>query len=175
MEQEHFFGGCRGSFGWFYPITSLIECSCSSKQFALFYSVRQSHSLHLMDAEQRVWAFSQQAFCSAKVAVVYTTALLAQAVLTQKRLQYLKIILQFVTVSFQVFLDTGGYFYSSSCCTSYKISIIAFTACIEYASNGSWYQLPNFESGSSISDSKNSCWALPKPDIQHKNCAGYAS
>ena len=68
------------------------------------------------------------------------------------------------TVHFQVQLEADGYF------SAQKIFVFASAA-----SRASWYQLTRFESIFFKSDFKNTCWASPKPDIQHINCADCVS
>ena len=59
------------------------------------------------------------------------------------------------TVRFQVQLEADGYF------SAQEVFEFAIAA-----SRASWYQLASFESD--FFKFKNTCWASPKPDIQHK-------
>ena len=61
------------------------------------------------------------------------------------------------TVRFQVQLEADGYF-----------SVQEIFAFAIVASRASWYQLAIFWIRFFKSDFKNTCWASPKPDIQHK-------
>ena len=68
------------------------------------------------------------------------------------------------TVRFQVQLEADG------CFSAQKIFVFASAA-----SRASWYQLAIFWIWFYKSDFKNDCWASPKPDIQHINCADCVS
>ena len=62
------------------------------------------------------------------------------------------------TVRFQGQLEAGGYFFAQEV---FEFAIAA--------SRASRYHLASFESDFFKSDFKNTCWASPKPDVQHKN------
>ena len=62
------------------------------------------------------------------------------------------------TVRFQVQLEADGYFFLQK--------VFEFATA---ASRASWYQLAIFWIWFYKSDFKNTCWASPKPDVQHKN------
>ena len=120
-------------------------------------------SLHPTDAVQG-FGYSQQAFCNAKVAVVYTAALLATTMKPFNVLPKFENKFSIKTVRFQVQLEADGYF-----------SVQEVFAFAIVASRASWYQLAIFWIRFFKSDFKNTCWASPKPDIQQKNCADHVS
>ena len=62
------------------------------------------------------------------------------------------------TVSFQVHLEAGGYFFAQEV---FEFAIAA--------SRASRYHLASFEPDFLQIQLQNTCWASPKPDIQHKN------
>ena len=62
------------------------------------------------------------------------------------------------TVHFQVSLDAGGYFFTQEV---FEFAIAA--------SRASRYHLASFEPDFLQIQLQNTCWASPKPDIQHKN------
>ena len=62
------------------------------------------------------------------------------------------------TVRFQVQLEADGYFFAQE--------VFAFASA---ANRASWYQLASFEPDFLQIQLQNTCWASPKPDIQHKN------
>ena len=62
------------------------------------------------------------------------------------------------TVSFQVHLEAGGYFFAQEV---FEFAIAA--------SRASRYHLASFEPDFLQIQLQNTCWASPKPDVQHKN------
>lgn len=68
------------------------------------------------------------------------------------------------TVSFQVYLEAGDYFFAQE--------VFAFASA---ANRASWYQLASFEPDFLQIQLQNTCWASPKPDIPQKNCADRVS
>ena len=103
--------------------------------------------------------FPNKYFCNAKMVFVYTKTLLAT---TMKPLNALpKFENHFVvkTVRFQVQLEADGYF------SAWKV----FCICSR-SKQGELVPTCNFLNLIFYkSDFKNTCWASPKPDIQHKN------
>ena len=115
-----------------------------------------SRNLHPADAVHG-FGCSQQVFCNAKEAVVYTTALLAGAMNPLNVLSKFENHFAIKTVHFQVSLDAGGYFFAQEV---FEFAIAA--------SRASWYQLTILNLILQI-QLQNTCWASPKPDVQHKN------
>ena len=94
----------------------------------------------------------------AKVAVVYTTALLAGAMNPLNVLSKFENHFAIKTVHFQVSLDAGGYFFAQEV---FEFAIAA--------SRASRYHLTSFKPDFLQIQLQNTCWASPKPDVQHKN------
>ena len=117
----------------------------------------QSHSLHRHDAVQG-FGCSQQVFCNAKMVFVYTKTLLAGAMKPLNVLSKFENHFANQTVRFSSSTWSGRLFF----CTK----IFAFSTA---TSRASWYQLTIFWIWFYKSDFKNTCWASPKPDVQHKN------
>ena len=90
--------------------------------------------LHPTDAVQE-FGISQQVFCNAKEADVYTSALLADAMKSLNVLPRFENHFAIKTVHFQGSLDAGGYFFAQEV---FEFAIAA--------SRASWYQLTIFES-----------------------------
>lgn len=121
------------------------------------FPAMQSCSLHPPDAIQG-FGGSQQVFCRAKFAFVYTNALLAGTMKLLDVLPSLKIILQArpsaskfnlkrtVIFLFRKFLHLQPPQAGQAGTISQFLNLIFYK-----------------------SDFKNTCWASPKPDIQHKN------
>jgi hypothetical protein len=97
-------------------------------------SAMQSHSLHPLDAVQG-FGCPQQVFCNAKEADVYTSALLAGAIKPLNVPSKFENHFAIRTISFQVQLEAGGYFFAQEV---FEFAIAA--------SRASWYQLAIFES-----------------------------
>ena len=93
-----------------------------------------SHNLHPLDAVHG-FGCSQQVFCNAKQADVYTSALLADAMKSLNVLSKFENHFANQTVRFQVQLEADGYFSARK--------VFAFAVA---ASRASWYQLTIFES-----------------------------
>ena len=116
-----------------------------------------SHNLHPLDAVHG-FRCSQQVFCNAKQADVYTSALLARMLWSLSRcFPNLKIILQIRPSVFQVQLEADGYFFAQD----------FFCVCV-HSKQGELVPTHDFWIWFYKSDFKNDCWASPKPDIQHK-------
>ena len=94
----------------------------------------------------------QQVFCNAKVAVVYTTALLAGAMNPLNVLSKFENHFAIKTVHFQVSLEAGGYFFAQEV---FEFAIAA--------SRASWYQLTIFESDFTNPTSKTLVGLRPNP------------
>ena len=116
----------------------------------------QSRSLHRHDAVQG-FGCSQQVFCNAKQADVYTSALLATTMKPLNALPKFENHFAIKTVRFQVQLEAGGYF------SVQKIFVFASAA-----SRASWYQLAIFESDFSNPTSKILVGLLPNPTFSTK-------
>ena len=91
--------------------------------------------LHRHGTDRKGFGISQQVFCNAKRADVYTSALLADAMKPLKVLSKFENHFAIRTVRFQVQLEADGYF------SAQKIFVFASAA-----SRSSWYQLASFES-----------------------------
>lgn len=126
-------------------------------------SAMQSHSLHPPDAVQG-FGCSQQVFCRAKRADVYTSALLAGAMKPLNVLPKFENHFANQTVRFQVQLEADGYF------SAQKFSSLHPQQAGRVGTNSQF-----FESVFYKSDFKNTCWASPKPNIQCKNHAERAN
>lgn len=96
-------------------------CGVPKKRFA------KMCSLHPLDAVQGV-GISQQAFCSAKVAVVYTAALLASTMRPLKTPPKFDNHFARMIVRFQVQLEVGGYF-SDLFLLPFQSAFIPFAPC----------------------------------------------
>ena len=97
-------------------------------------------------------------FCNAKMADVYTSALLAGAMKPLKALSKFENHFVIRTVRFQVQLEADGYFSAQE--------VFEFATA---ASRASRYHLASFEPNFLQIQLQNTCWASPKPNIQHKN------
>ena len=102
--------------------------------------------------------FPNKYFCNAKVAVVYTSALLASAMKPLNATSKFENHFANQTVRFQVQLEADGYFFAQE--------VFEFATA---ASRASRYHLASFEPDFLQIQHQNTCWALPKPDIPHKN------
>lgn len=91
--------------------------------------------LHRHGTDRKGFGISQQVFCNAKRADVYTSALLADAMKPLKVLSKFENHFAIRTVRFQVQLEADGYF------SAREVFAFATTA-----SRASWYQLAIFES-----------------------------
>ena len=114
-------------------------------------------SLHPPDAVQG-FGCPQQAFCKAKMVFVYTKTLLAGAMKPLNVLSKFENHFVIRTVRFQVQLGADGYF------SAQEVFVFASAA-----SRASRYHLASFEPNFLQIQLQNTCWASPKPDIQHKN------
>mgnify|MGYP004545526503 FL=1 len=112
--------------------------------------------MHPSDAVQG-FGISQQAFCNATVAVVYTAALLATTMKPFNVLPRFENHFAIKTVRFQVPLDAGGYFFAQE--------IFVFASA---ASRASRYQLAIFESDFTNLNSKTLVWLRPNPIFSKK-------
>ena len=93
-----------------------------------------------------------------KFADVYTSALLAGAMKPLNVLPKFENHFANQTVRFQVQLEADGYFFAQEV---FEFAIAAGRA--------SRYHLASFEPDFLQIQLQNTCWASPKPDIQHKN------
>ena len=114
--------------------------------------------LHRHGTDRKGFGISQQVFCNAKRADVYTSALLADAMKPLKVLSKFENHFAIRTVRFQVQLEADGYFFAQE--------VFEFATA---ASRASRYHLASFEPDFLQIQLQNTCWASPKPDIQHKN------
>ena len=96
-------------------------------------------------------------FCNAKEADVYTSALLAGAIKPLNVPSKFENHFAIRTVSFQVQLEAGGYF------SAQKFSSLQPQQAGRAGTNSQVLNLIFYKSSF-----KNTCWASPKPDIQHK-------
>lgn len=103
----------------------------------------------------------QQAFCNAKRADVYTSALLAGAMKPLNVLPKFENHFANQTVRFQVQLEADGYFLQEK-----------FFAFATAASRASWYQLAIFESDFTNPASKH-LLGFAQTRCSAQNCAGY--
>ena len=117
---------------------------------------KKTRSMHPSDAVQG-FGISQQAFCNATVAVVYTAALLATTMKPFNVLPRFENHFAIKTVRFQVPLDAGGYFFAQE--------IFVFASA---ASRASRYQLAIFESDFTNLNSKTLVWLRPNPIFSKK-------
>ena len=90
--------------------------------------------------------------------VVYTSALLASAMKPLNATSKFENHFAIETVRFQVQLEAGGYFFAQEV---FEFAIAA--------SRASRYHLASFEPDFLQIQLQNTCWASPKPDVQHKN------
>ena len=90
--------------------------------------------------------------------IVYTSALLADAMKPLNVLSKFENHFAIRTVRFQVQLEADGYFLQEK-----------FFEFATVASRASRYHLASFEPDFLQIQLQNTCWASPKPDIQHKN------
>ena len=88
----------------------VYQIRCSANRPALFYSAMPSRSLHRNGADRKGFGCSQQVFCNAKQADVYTSALLAGAMKPLNVLSKFENLVAIKTVRFQVQLEADGYF-----------------------------------------------------------------
>ena len=95
---------------------------------------------------------SNKYFCNAKMADVYTSALLAGAMKPLKALSKFENHFVIRTVRFQVQLEADGYF------SAQEVFVFASAA-----SRASWYQLAIFESDFTNPASKILVWSHPNP------------
>ena len=89
---------------------------------------------------------------------VYTKTLLAGAMKPLNVLSKFENHFAIKTVHFQVSLDAGDYFFAQEV---FEFAIAA--------SRASRYHLASFEPDFLQIQLQNTCWASPKPDVQHKN------
>ena len=115
-------------------------------------------SLHRHGTDRKGVGIFQQAFCNAKRADVYTSALLAGAMKPLNVLSKFENHFAIRTVRFQVQLEADGYFFAQE--------VFEFATA---ASRASRYHLASFEPDFLQIQLQNTCWASPKPDVQHKN------
>ena len=113
--------------------------------------------LHRHGTDRKGFGISQQVFCNAKRADVYTSALLADAMKPLKVLSKFENHFAIRTVRFQVQLEADGYFLQEK-----------FFAFATAASRASRYHLASFEPDFLQIQLQNTCWASPKPDVQQK-------
>ena len=116
----------------------------------------QSRSLHPSDAVQG-FGCSQQVFCNAKIADVYTSALLATTMKPLNAISKFENHFAKQTVRFQVQLEADGYFFAQK--------VFEFATA---ASRASWYQLAIFESDFTNPNSKTLVGLRPNPIFSTK-------
>ena len=114
-------------------------------------------SLHRHGTDRKGVGIFQQVFCNAKRADVYTSALLADAMKSLNVLSKFENHFAIRTVRFQVQLEADGYFFAQEV---FEFAIAA--------SRASRYHLASFEPDFLQIQLQNTCWASPKPNIQHK-------
>ena len=113
--------------------------------------------LHRHGTDRKGFGISQQVFCNAKRADVYTSALLADAMKPLKVLSKFENHFAIRTVRFQVQLEVDGYF------SAQKFSHLQPPQAGRVGTNLQFLN-PILQI-----QLQNTCWASPKPDIQHKN------
>ena len=113
--------------------------------------------LHRHGTDRKGFGISQQVFCNAKRADVYTSALLADAMKPLKVLSKFENHFAIRTVRFQVQLEVDGYF------SAQKFSHLQPPQAGRVGTNLQFLN-PILQI-----QLQNTCWASPKPDVQHKN------
>ena len=114
-------------------------------------------SLHRHGTDRKGVGIFQQVFCNAKRADVYTSALLADAMKPLNVLPKFENHFAIRTVRFQVQLEADGYF------SAQKFSSLQPQQVGRVGTN-SQFSNPILQI-----QLQNTCWASPKPDVQHKN------
>ena len=112
--------------------------------------------LHRHGTDRKGFGISQQVFCNAKRADVYTSALLADAMKPLKVLSKFENHFAIRTVRFQVQLEADGYF-SAQKFSSLQPQQAGRAGTTSQVLNLIFYK----------SSFKNTCWASPKPDLLH--------
>jgi hypothetical protein len=113
-------------------------------------------SLHRHGTDRKGVGIFQQVFCNAKRADVYTSALLADAMKPLNVLPKFENHFAIRTVRFQVQLEADGYF------SAQKFSSLQPQQVGRVGTN-SQFSNPILQI-----QLQNTCWASPKPDVQHK-------
>ena len=113
--------------------------------------------LHRHGTDRKGVGIFQQVFCNAKRADVYTSALLADAMKPLKVLSKFENHFAIRTVRFQVQLEVDGYF------SAQKFSHLQPPQAGRVGTNLQFLN-PILQI-----QLQNTCWASPKPDVQHKN------
>ena len=113
-------------------------------------------SLHRHGTDRKGVGIFQQAFCNAKRADVYTSALLAGAMKPLNVLSKFENHFAIRTVRFQVQLEADGYF------------LLRRFLCLHPQQAGWVGTNLQFSNPILQIQLQNTCWASPKPDIQHK-------
>ena len=112
--------------------------------------------LHRHGTDRKGVGIFQQVFCNAKRADVYTSALLADAMKPLNVLPKFENHFAIRTVRFQVQLEADGYF------SAQKFSSLQPQQVGRVGTN-SQFSNPILQI-----QLQNTCWASPKPDVQHK-------
>ena len=113
-------------------------------------------SLHRHGTDRKGVGIFQQAFCNAKRADVYTSALLAGAMKPLNVLSKFENHFAIRTVRFQVQLEADGYF------------LLRRFLCLHPQQAGRVGTNSRFLNLILQIQLQNTCWASPKPNIQHK-------
>ena len=114
-------------------------------------------SLHRHGTDQKGVGIFQQVFCNAKRADVYTSALLADAMKPLNVLSKFENHFAIRTVCFQVQLEADGYFSAQKFSSLQPPQAGRVGTNLQFSNPILQIQL------------QNTCWASPKPDVQHKN------
>ena len=114
-------------------------------------------SLHRHGTDQKGVGIFQQVFCNAKRADVYTSALLADAMKPLNVLSKFENHFAIRTVRFQVQLEADGYFSAQKFSSLQPPQAGRVGTNLQFSNPILQIQL------------QNTCWASPKPDVQHKN------
>ena len=113
-------------------------------------------SLHRHGTDRKGVGIFQQAFCNAKRADVYTSALLAGAMKPLNVLSKFENHFAIRTVRFQVQLEADGYFPTQKFSSLQPQQTGRVGTNLQFSNPILQIQL------------QNTCWASPKPDIPHK-------
>ena len=114
-------------------------------------------SLHRHGTDRKGVEIFQQVFCNAKRADVYTSALLADAMKPLNVLSKFENHFAIRTVRFQVQLEVDGYFSAQKFSSLQPPQAGRVGTNLQFSNPILQIQL------------QNTCWASPKPDVQHKN------
>ena len=112
--------------------------------------------LHRHGTDRKGVGIFQQVFCNAKRADVYTSALLADAMKPLNVLSKFENHFAIRTVRFQVQLEADGYFSAQKFSSLQPPQAGRVGTNLQFSNPILQIQL------------QNTCWASPKPDIQHK-------